>query len=75
VRNERKPHSERIQLSKAAAFWLCWQLTKTSINEYNLSINQLKLVATKQKANFILSEWYGRTGNNIQQILIALAHA
>lgn len=67
--------SERLQRSKTAAFWLCWQLTKTSTKEYNLSINQLKLVATQQKVNIILSEWYGRTGNNIQQILIALAHA
>ncbi|MFM7269658.1 MAG: hypothetical protein ACKOZT_13940 [Cyanobium sp.] len=29
----------------------------------------------RRKVEFVLREWYGRTGNNIQQLLVAIAHA
>lgn len=28
-----------------------------------------------RKVEFVLREWYGRTGNNIQQLIVAIAHA
>jgi len=55
--------------------WLLWQLISNILNQFSLVREKIDIVFGRKKINFAISRWYGRTGNNIQQILIAIAHA
>jgi hypothetical protein len=55
--------------------WFLWQLVGSLLNRFALFRERIDIVFLDKKINFVISCWYGRTGNNIQQILIAIAHA
>jgi hypothetical protein len=55
--------------------WFLWQSISNVLNRFSLVREKIGIVFGRKKINFAISRWYGRTGNNIQQILIAIAHA
>jgi hypothetical protein len=44
-------------------------------NWLQLQREKIQLMISHEKAAFALWKWYGRTGNNIQQLIVVIAHA
>jgi hypothetical protein len=65
--------STRLGLLQAK--WFLWQSITTLLNRLSLAWERVGIAIQQKKIHFIIRYWYGRTGNNIQQILIAIAHA
>jgi hypothetical protein len=56
-------------------YWHFYQVVETAKVNLRLSFLRVLLLSTRRKPRFLLSGWYGRTGNNLQQLLVALLHA
>lgn len=60
---------------RRALYWRALQLFGTQWNHLRLALLGLGIHVARSKTRFAITHSYGRTGNNIQQILIAIAHA
>jgi hypothetical protein len=58
---------------RRALYWRARQLWGSLWNHLSLAL--LNIRAARSKTRFAITHSYGRTGNNIQQVLIAIAHA
>ena len=58
---------------RRALYWRVRQLWGSLWNHFSLAL--LNFRAARSKTRFAITHSYGRTGNNIQQVLIAIAHA
>jgi hypothetical protein len=65
----------KLQDWKRTLIWLGIQAQGTVVNEYTLSSKALRYRLLQRTPRFCLEAWYGGTGNNIQQLLLALGHA
>lgn len=57
------------------ATWKGWQLAKAPLRDASLRLEAFRIRLDRQPVRFRIKRWYGRCGNNIQQVLIAMAHA
>ena len=56
-------------------YWKVWFYSRIPLNNMRLLRKSLNITYGKKKALFTIKNWYGRSGNNVQQVLIAVAHA
>jgi len=57
------------------ATWKGWQLAQAPLRDASLRLEALRIRLDRRPVRFCIQRWYGRCGNNIQQVLIAMAHA
>ncbi len=55
--------------------WRAAQQTWGLLRRLRLQRRKLRLSLPSGAATFTLAQWYGRTGNNIQQLIVVIAHA
>jgi hypothetical protein len=55
--------------------WRIVQGWRVRQNAFRLTLVRLRAVLLRQKPEFRILCWYGRSANNLQQLIVALAHA
>jgi hypothetical protein len=55
--------------------WRIVQEWRVGANELRLCLQRTLLLFGRQKTDFLIWGWYGRIGNNVQQLIVAIAHA
>jgi hypothetical protein len=69
-------NSARSRLPESGQFgWKMITGSYASAIRLKLATQGLSWRLRRRKVEFVLREWYGRTGNNIQQLIVAIAHA
>jgi hypothetical protein len=72
----RRPWSGlKTRAQRALLRWRMAQLAWGLLRWLQLQVRKLHLRLLTRSATFRLSKWYGRTGNNIQQLIVVIAHA
>lgn len=65
----------QIREMRRSLYWRAMQYIGVLLNNLHLLVLALKITVSRGKTRFVIARPYGRTGNNIQQIVIAIAHA
>ena len=56
--------------------WKLMQLRSRAVRELDLTLRSIRIhLDSGRTRRFVITQWYGRAGNNIQQILIIALHA
>lgn len=65
----------KVRTALRVAAWRLFQQSRVAIKRAELFWREVRLRLFSVKTEFRLWGWYGRTGKNVQQLIVAIAHA
>ena len=67
--------NRKARTALRCTLWRLRQDLRVRANRLALLVEECELRLGLKRAEFRIWGWYGRTGNNVQQLIVAIAHA